>query len=103
MGAKPSFYLKSIAIWAPAFFIRNNSFIAAEECGRSLFEVESLILGDLVVIFTNVAAGLESAHLYIEFEDSIEDSNTATMLSRMKLQNSESNSRFSPNCKSDVK
>ena len=28
MGAKPSFYLKSIAIWAPAIFLHNNSFIA---------------------------------------------------------------------------
>ena len=27
MGAKPSFQLKSIAIWAPAFFMHNNSFI----------------------------------------------------------------------------
>ena len=28
MGAKPSFQLKSIATWAPAFFMHNNSFIA---------------------------------------------------------------------------
>ena len=28
MGAKPLFKLKSIAIWAPTFFMNNNSFIA---------------------------------------------------------------------------
>ena len=28
MGAKPSFQLKSTPIWAPTFFMRNNSFIA---------------------------------------------------------------------------
>ena len=28
MGAKPSFWLKSIATWALAFFMHNNSFIA---------------------------------------------------------------------------
>ena len=32
MGAKPSFWLKSIAIWAPAFFMHNKSFIATVDC-----------------------------------------------------------------------
>ena len=31
IGAKPSLYLKSIAIWASAFFMHNNSFIANVE------------------------------------------------------------------------
>ena len=31
MGAKLSFKLKSIAIWAPVFFMHNNSFTATGE------------------------------------------------------------------------
>ena len=44
MGAKPSFQLKSIAIWAPAFFMHNNSFIA------TVFSVRKVVIEEWLAV-----------------------------------------------------
>ena len=55
MGAKPSFYLKSIAIWAPAFFMHNNSFIATvqePDCLGNLIATNYIITAASCFMFT---------------------------------------------------
>ena len=68
IGAKPSFQLKSIAIWAPAFFMHDNSFIATVQwkfplySQAFLFQVHTKFNFKLLVTFFK----LEQSNLHFQ-------------------------------------